>query len=56
VLIAKEDEPAFAATVVRLLNDRLLQNGLRDSGLTYVQRWTAEAKTRQLIGLYESVL
>ena len=54
-LVVPEEEPAFAAAVVRLLGDASLRAQLRERGLSYARSWSSAAMARRLCEIYRGL-
>ena len=55
-LVARDDEPDFAAKVVRLLRDPQLRARLSAEGRVYARTWSASALAKRMELFYKSVL
>ena len=51
-VVVAEEEPAFAAAVVRVLGDANLRAQLRGRGLSYARSWSSAAMARRLCEIY----
>lgn len=54
-LVVEEQLPAFAAAVVRVLQDGDLRKDLSERGQTYARTWSSAIMARKLADLYESL-
>ena len=54
-LVVPEEQDAFAAAVVRVLEDRELHRELAQRGRAYARSWSSSAMAARLAGLYETL-
>ena len=54
-LIVQENKDEFAAAVVRVLQDKALQQDLGDRGRVYAKTWSSASMARRLADLYDSI-
>jgi 1,2-diacylglycerol 3-alpha-glucosyltransferase len=55
-LIAREEEPAFAGLVVRVLTDPVLREELRAAAPVYARAWSAPAMADRMLAFYGEVI